>query len=99
MRESFVHVDLVEKVVLHDTRIAALYCWRNGYESRNCSMNQILPTASAGGRGSYSNDSGGKAQAIQTWIRSILRKIVRYKAEEHQRLVNEAAATFEFELI
>jgi len=33
-----------------------------------------------------------KAQAIRTWIRSVLRQILHYKAE-HQRLLDEEVAT------
>jgi len=54
------------------------------------SINQILPTASAGG--GYEGDHGEKARAIRTWIRSVLRKIVHYQAE-HQRLLDEEVAT------
>ena len=39
-------------------------------------------------------DTGRKTLAIQTWIRSVLRKIVHYKAE-HRRYLNEAAATLQ----
>ena len=34
---------------------------------------------------------GGKAEAIRTWIRSVLRKVIHYKAE-HQRLLDEEVA-------
>ena len=57
-------------------------------------INQILPTVSAGG--GYNDvgefDEGEKAQAIRTWIRSVLRKIVHYQAEQ-QRLLDEEVAT------
>eukprot|EP00984_Skeletonema_dohrnii_P032694 scaffold27230_cov155-Skeletonema_dohrnii-CCMP3373.AAC.3 len=82
------HADLVEGE-LHET-IAALQLeeWRNDmYEEIN-SINQILPTVSAGGW----DDDGGKARAIRTWIRSVLRKVIHYKAE-HQRLLDEEIAT------
>ena len=57
------------------------------------SINRILPTVSAGGW----DDEGEKAQAIRTWIRSVLHKIVKYKAE-HQRIVDEAATTLQLAL-
>eukprot|EP00984_Skeletonema_dohrnii_P030882 scaffold22743_cov159-Skeletonema_dohrnii-CCMP3373.AAC.4 len=82
------HVDLVEGPI-HET-IAALQLeeWRNDmYEEIN-SINQILPTVSAGGW----DDEGEKAQAIRTWIRSVLRKVIYFSAE-HQRLSDEQAAT------
>ena len=53
------------------------------------SINQILPSTPARG---LNYDNEGKAWAIQTWIRSVLRKIVHYKAE-HQRLLNEGVET------
>ena len=42
-------------------------------------------------------DSGEKVRAIPTWIRSVLRKIVRYK-EEHRRVLDEAATTLQLAL-
>eukprot|EP00985_Skeletonema_marinoi_P025638 scaffold18984_cov211-Skeletonema_marinoi.AAC.6 len=59
------------------------------------SISQILPTTPAGGGwdadvGDF--DVGGKAQAVRTWIRSVLRKIVHYQAE-HQRLLDEEVET------
>eukprot|EP00984_Skeletonema_dohrnii_P012493 scaffold5077_cov162-Skeletonema_dohrnii-CCMP3373.AAC.2 len=84
------HVDLVEGA-LHET-IAALQLeeWRNDMNEEIDSINQILPTVSAGG--GYEGDDGEKAQAIRTWIRSVLRKIVHYQAE-HQHLLDEEVAT------
>ena len=38
------------------------------------------------------DDVGGKARAIRTWIRSVLGKIIHYKAE-HQRLLDGDVAT------
>eukprot|EP00984_Skeletonema_dohrnii_P035521 scaffold35399_cov400-Skeletonema_dohrnii-CCMP3373.AAC.1 len=93
------HVDLVEGEV-HET-IAALLMeeWRNEMKEEIDSINQILPTASAG---IYyyeicHHDDGGKARAIRTWIRSVLRKIIHYKAE-HQRIVDEAATHLQLAL-
>eukprot|EP00985_Skeletonema_marinoi_P010165 scaffold4795_cov191-Skeletonema_marinoi.AAC.3 len=90
------HVDLVEGE-LHET-VAALQLqeWRNDIMNVEInSINQILPTVDAGSgwdgdAGEF--DEGGKAQAIRMWIRSVLRKIVHYKAE-HQRLLDEEVAT------
>jgi len=92
--ENLVQVDLVEGEV-HET-IAALQLeeWRNDMNEEIDSINQILPTVSAGG--GYNDvgefDEGEKAQAIRTWIRSVLRKIVHYQAEQ-QRLLDEEVAT------
>eukprot|EP00985_Skeletonema_marinoi_P031969 scaffold37949_cov205-Skeletonema_marinoi.AAC.2 len=86
--DNLKQVDLVEGPA-HET-IAALQLeeWRNDMNEEINSINQILPTASAGGY----YDVGGMARAIRTWIRSVLRKIVHYKAE-HQRLLDEEIAT------
>eukprot|EP00984_Skeletonema_dohrnii_P012628 scaffold5150_cov150-Skeletonema_dohrnii-CCMP3373.AAC.2 len=87
--DNLKHVDLVEGPV-HAT-IAALQLeeWRNDMYGEINSINQILPTTPAG-EGYF--DQGGKARAIRTWIRSVLGKIIHYKAE-HQRLLNEQVAT------
>eukprot|EP00984_Skeletonema_dohrnii_P012494 scaffold5077_cov162-Skeletonema_dohrnii-CCMP3373.AAC.3 len=88
------HVDLVEGAV-HET-IAALHLeeWRNDMNEEIVSINQILPTVSAGGLDDDAGvfDEGEKAQAMRTWIRSVLGKIVHYQAE-HQRLLDEEVAT------
>eukprot|EP00984_Skeletonema_dohrnii_P030880 scaffold22743_cov159-Skeletonema_dohrnii-CCMP3373.AAC.2 len=89
--EKLERVDLVEGE-LHET-IAALQLeeWRNDVNEEINSINQILPTVDAG----YYDDDGhddGKARAIRTWIRSVLRKVIHYKAE-HQRLLDEQVAT------
>ena len=89
--ENLKHVDLVDGPI-HET-VAALQLeeWRNDmYEEIN-SINQILPTVDAG-VSEEDDDVGGKARAIRTWIRSVLGKIIHYKAE-HQRLLNEQVAT------
>ena len=85
--EKLNHVDLVGGV--HET-VAALLMdgWKNDMNEEIDSINQILPFTTAGD----SLYDGEKDQAIRTWIRSVLRKIIRYKAE-HRRYVNEAAAT------
>jgi len=97
--ENLKHVDLVEGQI-HET-IAALQLeeWRNDMNEEIDSINQILPTA-PGGVSYYEishHDDGGKARAIRTWIRSVLRKIIHYKAE-HQRIVGEAATYLQLAL-
>ena len=93
--ENLKHVDLVEGE-LHET-IAALQLgeWRNDMYEEIDSINQILPDTPARG---LNYDNEGKAWAIQTWIRSVLRKIVHYIAE-HQRVLNlEVETTLRFVL-
>eukprot|EP00984_Skeletonema_dohrnii_P007531 scaffold2736_cov82-Skeletonema_dohrnii-CCMP3373.AAC.10 len=89
------HVDLVEEAVLCDT-IAALLLgeWRNDMKGEVGEINQSLPTAPAG---DDFDDVGGKAQAVQLWIRAVLRNIVHYKAQHHSYL-NEAATTLQLAL-
>ena len=85
------HVDLVEGPI-HET-IAALQLeeWRNDMNEEINSINQILPTVSAGDAYDV-DDDGGKARAIRIWIRSVLRKVIHYQAE-HQRVLDEQVAT------
>ena len=87
------HVDLVEGE-LHET-IAALHLegWRNDMNGEIDTINQILLDAAAGGyRFDEEPDPGEKTQAIRRWIRSVLRKIIRYQ-EGHRRLLEEGVAT------
>eukprot|EP00984_Skeletonema_dohrnii_P024667 scaffold13807_cov78-Skeletonema_dohrnii-CCMP3373.AAC.3 len=86
------HVDLVGGP--HAKLIAALQLndWRNDMNEEIDSINQILPTAPAGGD-SY-RDVGRKAAVIRSWIRSVLHKIIHYKAQ-HDRLLMKAATTLE----
>mmetsp|Transcript_8963 Transcript_8963/g.13847 ORF Transcript_8963/g.13847 Transcript_8963/m.13847 type:complete len:311 (+) Transcript_8963:108-1040(+) len=86
------HVHLVEGALLQET-IAALLLeeWRNDMNEEVDSINQILPNTPAG---DWDYGEGGKAQAIRVWIRSVLRKIVHYKAE-HQRILDGAATTLQ----
>eukprot|EP00986_Skeletonema_menzelii_P014677 scaffold9978_cov117-Skeletonema_menzelii.AAC.4 len=83
-------VELVGGV--HET-VAALLMeeWKNDMNKEIDTINRILPDTPSG-TGVF--DVGGKAQAIRTWIRSVLRKIVHCKAE-HRRYLNEAAATLQ----
>ena len=81
------HVDLVEGAMLDETvAVLLLEEWKNDMNEEIDTINQVLPNTSAGNF----HEVGGKAQVIRAWIRSVLRKIVRYKAE-HQRYLNEAA--------
>eukprot|EP00985_Skeletonema_marinoi_P031968 scaffold37949_cov205-Skeletonema_marinoi.AAC.1 len=98
--EKLERVDLIEGVVLHET-IAALLLeeWRNDMYEEIDSIDQILLTASAGfyHYDMDHHDDGGKARAIRTWIRSVLLKIIHYKAE-HQHIVGEAATYLQLAL-
>ena len=95
------YVDLVDGAVLHET-VAALQLeeWKNDMNGEIDSINQILPNARVGGW-DYDADehrgSGEKARVVRTWIRTVLQKIVRYKAE-HERLLNEAATQLQLVL-
>ena len=93
--ENLKHVDLAEGAVLQKT-IAALQLeeWRNDVSEEIDSINRVLPGADAGDFGGRHGNPGEKAQAIRRWISSVLGKIVHYKAE-HQRVLNEAAATLQ----
>jgi len=88
------HVDLVEGVGVRDT-IAALLLeqWRNDMDRKMLSINQILSNTPAGN----DFDVGGKARALRRWIRSVLHKIIQYKAQ-HQHVLEEAAATLQVAL-
>ncbi|KAK1737797.1 hypothetical protein QTG54_011569 [Skeletonema marinoi] len=96
--DNLKHIDLVEGPI-HET-IAALQLeeWRNDMNEEIDSINQILPTTPAGG---YYNDEyddeGEKARVVRTWIRSVIGKIIRYKAQ-HQRLLDEAATSLQLAL-
>ncbi len=92
---SLKYVDLVEREVLQET-ITALQLeeWRNDMNELLESINRILPNTPTG---DWDIGEGGKAQAIRRWIRSVLRKIVHYKAE-HQRILDEAVTTLQHDL-
>ena len=89
------HVDLVEGAVLSET-IAALLLkdWKNNMNANIDAINRILGTTPAG---AALSDAGGKAREIREWIRSVLGKIVCYKAQ-HCRYVDVAAATLQSSL-
>ena len=89
--ENLSHIDLVGGV--HET-VAALLMeeWKDDMNKEIENISQILPNTPAGDwrRG----HARGKARAIGKWIRSVLRKVVHYKAE-HRRYLNIAAATLQ----
>eukprot|EP00984_Skeletonema_dohrnii_P035440 scaffold35176_cov172-Skeletonema_dohrnii-CCMP3373.AAC.1 len=94
--KKLVHVDLVEEAVLRNTINALLLEeWKNDMKDKVDAIDQILPTAPAGDW--FRDDAGGEAQAVRMWIRSVLRKIIHYKAQ-HQNLLNEAASTLQHTL-
>jgi hypothetical protein len=99
--ENLKYVDLVEGAVLHDT-IAALHLeeWRNNMNEEIDSINEVLPTAPAGFCDPIFvelNDPGAKARVIRWWIKSVLGKIVHYKAK-HQRILDGAATRLQLAL-
>ncbi|KAK1734287.1 leucine-rich repeat domain-containing protein [Skeletonema marinoi] len=93
---NLLHVDLVEGE-LHESIDALLWEeWKNDMNEEINSINQILPTTPAGA-GDAVVDMGGKALAIRMWIRSVLRKIIQYKAQ-HFSVLEEAAARLKLAL-
>ncbi len=95
------HIDLVEGAQLNET-IVALHMeeWSKDINEEMNSIHQILLDADAGGE--WDDDveaflTGEKAQAIRTWIRSLIHKITRYKAE-HQSVLNDATNTLQLAL-
>ena len=99
---NFRHVDLIERSVMQET-VASLQLdvWRNDMNREIDSINQTLPAAPVGGWYEYDGndhyDNGEKARTIRTWIRSVLQKIVHYKAE-HRRILSEAATAIQYAL-
>ena len=96
--DNLKHVDLAEGPI-HET-IAALHFeeWKNDMNEEIDSINQILSTTPAGGYNDEGGlDEGGKARAIRTWIRSVLGKMIHYKAQ-HQHLLDEAATALQLAL-
>eukprot|EP00984_Skeletonema_dohrnii_P018934 scaffold8973_cov75-Skeletonema_dohrnii-CCMP3373.AAC.6 len=92
--ENLKHVDLVEGELYETIAALLLEEWRNDMREEIASINQIIPNTSAG---DSRDNAGGKAQAIRTWIRSVLHKIDHYKAQ-HQHYLNEAATTLQLAL-
>jgi hypothetical protein len=68
--------------------------WKNDVNEEMLSINQILSNAPAG---DDVDNVGGKARAIRRWIRSVLRKIIQYKAQ-HFSVLEEAAARLKLTL-
>ena len=64
--------------------------WKNDMNEEIDAINQILPNTYA----DYWDEVGAKTQAIRTWITSVLRKYVYYKAE-HRRILDVAATTLQ----
>ena len=97
--ENLMYVDLVEGE-LHET-IAALQLgeWRNDMNEEIDSISDILCDADVGNYVilEYDNYEGENAQAIRTWIRSVLDKIIHYQAE-HQRVLDDATTTLQYDL-
>ena len=87
------HIDLVGGV--HQT-IAALLMdeWKNDMNEEIDSISRVLPNTFAG---EIFCEVGGKALEIRTWIRSVLSKIIHYKAE-HRRCLNVATTTLQSSL-
>ena len=89
------HVDLVEEAVLRRTIDALLLEeWKNDMDREMLSIHQILSYTSAG---NCFNDVGGKALVIRRRIRSVLGKIIHYKAQ-HQSALEEAAAVIQLQV-
>ena len=95
------HVDVVEGELQETVAALHLEDWRNDMNEEIDSINRILPNAAAGYEWDYDadeyGDPGEKAQAIRSWIRSVLGKIIHYQAEQ-ESLLNEAATTLQFVL-
>ena len=89
--DNFHQVDVIKGEV-HET-IAALEEWKDDMDNEIDSINQILPNASAG----YYTE-GEKAKAIRKWIKSVLRKIIRYQAQHRYLLDEDVATTLELVL-
>ena len=92
------HIYLTDEALLHEF-IEALHLedWRNDIKEEINSINQILPETRAGDKDDDFYRTAPKAEAIRTWIRSLLRKLVHYKAK-HQRLLGETETTLQFAL-
>ena len=86
---KLIRIDLVGGV--HET-VAALLMeeWKNDMNDEITAINRILPNTPSGNN----FNAGGKAHVIRAWIRSVLHKIIEYKAE-HRRYLNEAATTLQ----
>ena len=91
------HVDLAEEALLHELTAALhLENWKNDIKEEIDSINRILPETPAGDVDDEFAISP-KARAIKRWIRSLLSKLVHYKAE-HQRLLGEMETSLQLAL-
>ena len=89
------HVALVEGELQETIAALQLEEWRNDMSEEINSINNDLLNSPAGRwHSEWNYDEGGKAGAINTWIRSVMRKIIHYIAE-HQRVLNEATVLLE----
>ena len=90
--KNFKRIDLVEGGELRET-IAALHFeeWRKDMSEEINSINLNLPNT-AGGWYNDIQDAGEKALVIRRWIRSVLDRMIHYKAE-HQRVLDVAGTT------
>eukprot|EP00984_Skeletonema_dohrnii_P030909 scaffold22787_cov78-Skeletonema_dohrnii-CCMP3373.AAC.2 len=95
--ENLKHVDLVEGEVHETIAYLQLEEWKNDMNEEINSINQILSNTPAGDANDDDDDVGGKARAIRMWIRSVLGKIIHYKAQ-HQHALEEAAATLQLQV-
>ena len=97
--DNLKQVDLAEGA-LHET-VAALQLkdWRDNLNEEIESIKRVLPDALAeeGWEDDEVHDYVEKAREIRRWIRSVIVKIIGYKAE-HQRVLNEAATTLQLVL-
>ncbi len=95
--EKLKHVDLVEGELHHTITFLQLEAWKNDMYEEIYSIHQTLPNADAGDYGFDEDDDvdGEKAQAIRLWIRSVLGKIIYYKAEHHRLLDEDVAPTIQ----
>ena len=98
--DDLLQVDLIEGK-LHKI-IAALHLeeWRNDMNQEVDSINQILLSASAGryvDGYDEEGDPGEKARALRRWIRSVIQRLIHYKAE-HRKLLKEATTLLELAL-
>ena len=74
------HVDIVDGAVIREIISALqLNVWRNDTNEEIDAINKILPK----------EEGEGKTSVIRGWIRSVLGKVIHYKAE-HRRLLNKA---------
>ncbi len=88
---KLMQVDLVEEEIRETIAALHLEEWRNNMNEEIDLINQILSNVDVG-HYEYGGDvEGEKAAAIRTWIRSLLGKIMDYKAE-HRRVLDEDVA-------